>query len=155
MPNQLRQGGRRAAEARHTFDLPPLRILVVDGHADAADSLALLLTLWGHEAEVARSGPEALDAVHACRPDVLLVEIVLPKMDGLELASRLRREMLWAGTVLVALTGLGDPASRLRVRQAGYHHHFIKPVAPDDLQRFLDALSSDRVSPEATPVLAG
>jgi DNA-binding response OmpR family regulator len=153
VPNQLRQGVRWSVESRHHFDLPLLRILIADGHA--ADSLALLLTLWGHEVEVARSGLEALDAVHFFRPDVLLAEIVLPKLDGLGLAWRLRREMLWTGTVLVALTGLGDPVNRQRVRQAGFHHHFVKPVAPDELRWFLDTLPSARVTPESTSVMAG
>jgi DNA-binding response OmpR family regulator len=113
--------------------------LIADGHADAADSLAMLLTIWGHEAHVARSGPAALDACHALRPDVLLAEIVLPGLDGLALAGRLRDEMLWAGTLMVALTVLGDPASRRRTWEAGYLYHLVKPVASGVLQALLEA----------------
>jgi len=118
----------------------PLRILVADGHAAAADSLALLLTVLGHEVEVARTGPAALDAFHARRPDLLLSDIVLPKLDGLDLVSRLGGQRPRLATVLVALTGLSDPAIRRRVRRAGYHHHLVKPVAPDALQVLLDSI---------------
>lgn len=134
-------------EAPNDFSPHRLRILVADGHAAAADSLVLLLTVLGHEVEVARSGPAALEVARTFRPDLLLTEIILPKMDGLDLAFRLTGDVTCHGTVLVALTGLDDRASRERVRRAGYHHHLVKPVAPDALQALLDSIRPARPSP--------
>lgn len=143
MPNQLQLAVQQGVEAYDDFYPTPLRILVADGNADAADSLALLLPLWGHEVVVARTGPDALDAAQGYRPDVLLAEVVLPGINGFDLATRLRNEHP-AGTVLVALTVMGDPTSSERVRRAGYHHHLVKPVAPDELQGLLDSIRPTR-----------
>ena len=149
MTNRLRLSVPRDGEAPDDFSPHPLRILVADGHAAAADSLVLLLTVLGHEVEVARSGPAALEAARTFRPDLLLTEIVLPKLDGLDLASRLTGDVSCRGTVLVALTGMDDRASREGVRRAGYHHHLVKPVAPDALQALLDSIRPARPSPTA------
>jgi CheY-like chemotaxis protein len=147
--NRLRLSVPRDGEAPSDSGHHPLRILVADGHAAAADSLVLLLTVLGHEVEVARSGPAALDAARTFRPDMLMTDIVLPKLDGLDLASRLTGDVSCRGTVLVALTGLDDRASRERVRGAGYHHHLVKPVAPDALQELLDSIRPARPMPSA------
>ena len=80
---QLRLAVPRGGDAHDIFSRRPLRILVADGHAAAADSLALLLTVLGHVVRVARTGPAALEAFHAFRPDLLLSDIVLPELDGI------------------------------------------------------------------------
>jgi CheY-like chemotaxis protein len=111
-----------------------LRVLVADGHADAADSLALLLGLWGHEVRVARTGPEALEATQSYRPEVAFVEIVLPGLDGLQLARQLRDRV----AVMVALTGMGQETYRQRAHDAGFDHFLVKPVEPLLLQQVLE-----------------
>lgn len=114
-----------------------LRILVVDGHRDSGDSLALLLRLWGHEAEVAHSGPEALEAVAAQHPDVVLTEIMLPKMDGFQLAGHLRQQPDSRGVLLIALTGVGGETHRRRAQETGFDQFLLKPVDPQALEKLL------------------
>jgi two-component system CheB/CheR fusion protein len=113
-----------------------LRILVADGHADGADTLALLLQLWGHDVCVARTGPQALEAASVYRPDVVLIELVLPGLDGYELARRLQGQ-----AVLIALTGLGGGTYRRRSWEAGFTLHLLKPVEPPELKGILSGLA--------------
>jgi PAS domain S-box-containing protein len=117
----------------------PLRVLVVDDNEDAAVSLARLLRLFGHATRVAGDGPQALEAAREFRPDVGLLDIGLPGMDGYELARRFRAEPDLAATRLVALTGWGTDEDRRRAREAGFDGHLVKPVAPDDIRAVLDA----------------
>jgi signal transduction histidine kinase/CheY-like chemotaxis protein len=114
-----------------------VRALLVDDNADAADTLALLLRLWGHEVTVAHDGPAALRAAEAQRPEVCLLDIGLPGMDGYELARRLRARPGLARAVLVALTGWGQEEDRRRAREAGFDHHLVKPVELSALRELL------------------
>ncbi len=116
------------------------RVLVVDDHRDAADSLALLLRLLGAEAHVARDGPQALEAVGTVRPAVVLLDIGMPGMDGYEVARRVRLRPEWREVVLVALTGWGQEEDRRRSREAGFDHHLVKPVDPPALEALLAGL---------------
>jgi PAS domain S-box-containing protein len=118
---------------------PPRRVLVVDDNRDGAESLAMLLGVWGHEVELAGDGAEALSAVKNRRPDVVLLDIGLPGMDGYQVAQRLRREPGMADTLLVALTGYGQDEDRRRSREAGFDDHLVKPVDPDRLEQLLAA----------------
>jgi two-component system CheB/CheR fusion protein len=113
----------------------PRRILVVDDNRDAADSLALLLQVSGHEVRTAHDGPTALEAARAWRPEVVVLDLGLPRLDGYEVARRLRREQLGEGLVLVALTGYGQDEDRRRSEEAGFDHHLVKPASPDVLAR--------------------
>jgi PAS domain S-box-containing protein len=114
------------------------QILVVDDNRDAANSLARLLTiLCRQDVRVAYDGPSALDAAASFRPDVVLLDIGLPGMDGYEVARRLRARTEFAGTLLVALTGWGQDEDRQRSRDAGFDRHLVKPVDPDALLRLL------------------
>jgi CheY-like chemotaxis protein len=115
----------------------PLRVLVVEDNADAADVLVLLLKLWGYEAEVVRTGPAALEAVRAHPPNVALVDLFVPEMDGYRLAERLRSEGLDQETVLIAMTGWSDEAHRRRSAEVGFRDHLIKPVEPVRLHEVL------------------
>jgi PAS domain S-box-containing protein len=115
----------------------PKRVLVVDDNRDGAESLAMLLGIWGHEVELAGDGGEALAAVCNRRPDVVLLDIGLPGMDGYQVAQRLRQLPGMGGTVLVALTGCGQDDDRRRAREAGFDAHMVKPVDPDQLERLL------------------
>jgi CheY-like chemotaxis protein len=115
------------------------RILVVEDHADAGDALAALLGGDGHTVEVAKSGAQALELARRFRPDVALIDIGLPGMDGYELARRLRA-LEEAPRHLVALTGYGQARDRQRTREAGFEVHLVKPVDPDDLNQILAGL---------------
>jgi signal transduction histidine kinase len=116
---------------------PRRRVLVVDDNVDAADSLALMLRLAGHEVSTAYSGPAALEAARAERPDVVLLDIGMPEMDGYEVARRLRQEPGLEQVMLVALTGYGREEDRQRSRQALIDHHLVKPADPTALQGLL------------------
>jgi signal transduction histidine kinase/ActR/RegA family two-component response regulator len=116
---------------------PARRILVVDDNVDAADSLATLLDLSGHQVWTAYGGAAALDVADTHRPEVILLDIGLPGMDGHEVARRLRRHPALSDVMLVALTGYGQEADRRRTQDAGFDHHLVKPVDPDDLTRLL------------------
>jgi signal transduction histidine kinase/CheY-like chemotaxis protein len=116
---------------------PRRRVLVVDDNVDAAESLVDLLQVWGHEAECVHTPEEALARLDAFRPDVLLLDIGLPGMNGYELARRIRKRKMGEGFRLVALTGYGQAEDRQRSREAGFDLHLTKPVDPDELQRSL------------------
>jgi CheY-like chemotaxis protein/anti-sigma regulatory factor (Ser/Thr protein kinase) len=104
------------------------KILVVDDNFDAAESLALLLRVEGHDVQVCHDGAEALAAVTAFYPDVVLLDIGLPGMDGYEVARRLRGHPATESALLVALTGYGQQDDIRRSREAGIDHHFVKPA---------------------------
>jgi two-component system CheB/CheR fusion protein len=115
------------------------RVLVVDDNVDTAESLAALLRLRGHEVEVAFSGPMALDVAASFEPETVLLDIGLPGLDGYEVAASVRRHHRLAKTTLVALTGYGQEADRLRAREAGFDHYLTKPVDPLVIYQLLEA----------------
>jgi two-component system CheB/CheR fusion protein len=133
-----RAGAGRAA--RGPVKAPGRRVLVVEDNPDAAESLALLLRAAGHEVRVAADGPAALEAAAAFRPQVVLLDIGLPKMDGYEVARRLRRGAGRDGLLLVALSGYGQEEDRRRSRAAGFDAHLVKPADLDALQELLAEL---------------
>ncbi|MGH8228679.1 MAG: ATP-binding protein, partial [Steroidobacteraceae bacterium] len=114
-----------------------LRILVVDDEPDAADSLAMLLKLDGHEVETAYSALSALEAAARLVPQAVLLDIGLPRMDGYEVARRMRALPELGSTRLIALSGFGQPEDRERARAAGFDHHLVKPVDHGELDRVL------------------
>ena len=112
------------------------RVMVVDDNLDSADTMAELIRIWGHEVRTANDGPSALECARGFRPQVVLLDVGLPGMDGYELARRLRAEGL-AGTLLVSVTGYGQEEDRRRAQEAGFDHHLTKPVDPDTLLRIV------------------
>ncbi len=113
-----------------------LRVLVVEDNVDAGDSLSLLLRLYGHEVQVARTGPTALEMASVSRPDVVLLDIGLPGMDGYEVAKRLRARPEFKNVMMCALTGFTpSEADRNRQQETGFDHYYIKPV---DLEKLLE-----------------
>jgi two-component system CheB/CheR fusion protein len=106
------------------------RVLVVDDNVDTAESMVLLLRMRGHEVQVAFSGPTALEAAAAFAPEVVLLDIGLPGLDGYEVARSLRQQRRTAKATLVALTGYGQEEDRRLAREAGFDHHLTKPVDP-------------------------
>jgi CheY-like chemotaxis protein len=117
-----------------------LRVLVVEDNADAADSLSMLLRLYGHDVQVARTGPTAVEIASAFRPDVVLLDIGLPKLNGHEAAQHIRGEPWGRRMVLIALTGWGQDEDRRRSKDAGLDHHMVKPVEPAALMQLLAGL---------------
>jgi CheY-like chemotaxis protein len=118
----------------------PLRILVVDDNVDAADSIALLLTIDGFEAHSVHGAMAALDTVVSFKPDVVLLDIGLPVMDGYEVAQRLRSRIPIEQMRIVALSGYGQQADRERATRAGFDDYLVKPIEPTLLTEFLRSL---------------
>ena len=116
---------------------PSLRVLVVDDNVDMAESLAMLMQADGHVVHTAHSGTGAVSAATDYRPDVVLLDIGLPEIDGFEVARRIRSDPSHHAMVLVALTGYGQDADRQRSREAGFDHHLVKPVDLEELQGIL------------------
>jgi CheY-like chemotaxis protein len=112
-------------------------VLVVDDNVDAAEMLAELTELWGCEARVAHDGPAAIEAALSYRPEVVLLDIGLPGMDGYELARRLREQDGLKGALLVAVTGYGQEEDRRRSREATLDYHLTKPVDPEALKQLV------------------
>jgi len=115
------------------------RVLVVDDNIDSAESMAVLLRLHGHEVRLAHDGLAALEGADAFRPDVMFLDLDLPKMDGYEVARRLRLEPAMRYMTLVAMTGYGQEEDRQRTQDAGFQLHLVKPV---DFNKVEELLSS-------------
>jgi PAS domain S-box-containing protein len=116
------------------------RILVVDDNRDAADSLVLMLRIAGHETATAYDGLEAVQAAATFRPDVVLLDIGLPKMNGFEAARHIRQQPWGKGMALLALTGWGQEEDKRRALEAGFDYHLTKPVDPIALEKLLAVL---------------
>jgi len=139
LPLAGREQDGEQAKSEGTEDSPASarRILVVDDNPDAVRSTAMLLTLGGHEVRTATSGTVALEIARQFRPEVALLDVGMPGMDGYEVARRLRREPTLRQVLLVALTGWGKYEDRQRSREAGFDHHLVKPVDLEQLQALL------------------
>jgi signal transduction histidine kinase len=135
------------------------RILVVDDNHDAAEATKVLLELGGHEVKMVGDGHEALASAPVFAPDVILLDIGLPMMDGYQVARRLREVAETRASCLIALTGYGQPADRERARAAGFDHHLTKPADPDALLALVDAWiessGAQRVPARATETAVG
>ncbi len=118
------------------------RILVVDDNEDGAESLATLLELYGHNVRIAHNGSAALSVAEEFRPNVILLDIGLPGMDGYEVARRLRANDAFRAARLIAMTGWGQDADRERSREAGFDLHLVKPVDPAELRKVLATRTS-------------
>lgn len=116
---------------------PGLRILVVDDNADAADSLALLLRLEGHDVRLANDGATALDLARRSRPDIAFLDLGMPGMDGFQVCRKLRVEPGLEKMMIVAVTGWGQAEDLRRTHEAGFDRHLVKPVEPHSLKRLL------------------
>jgi CheY-like chemotaxis protein len=121
-----------AKQPKHT-----LRVLVVDDNRDSADMLVMLLQIFGHEAQAAYSGQTALEAAVEYQPDVVLLDIGLPDMNGHEVAEHLRQQPQTKDIRLIAITGYGQDSDRQRSKEAGFDRHLVKPVNPQELQELL------------------
>jgi CheY-like chemotaxis protein len=135
---KLAQEAAMAVQRPVDGDGYPLRVLVVEDNGDGREMLRLLLELLGHEVIVAADGMEGVDKALAWHPHVAVVDIGLPRLNGYEVASRLRRE-LGCGIFLITQTGYGRPEDRQRAIAAGFDVHLTKPVDPAELISWLEA----------------
>jgi len=126
-----------AATAAVAGASPRRRILVVDDNVDAAEALGELLRDFGHEVATAHDGTRALDQARLHRPDIVLLDISMPEMDGYEVAKRIRGELGLGDALLVALTGYGEDRHRRLAREAGFDQHVTKPVDASKLEELL------------------
>jgi signal transduction histidine kinase len=138
-PSQTRPRASREGERTAPAPASSLRILVVDDERISAASLGKLLRVKGHEIRTAYDGFEAVRVADEFRPDVVLLDIGLPKMNGYEVARRMRQQPWGRGVVLIALTGWGQEADRQRSKDAGFDHHLVKPVDLSALLQLLPA----------------
>ncbi len=120
--------------------LAPQRVLIIDDHDDAREMCRLALEARGHEVFAAADGPEGLHLLRSARPDVAIVDIGLPGMDGYEVAQHMRADPAGRDILLIALTGYGFPEDRARTRDAGFDRHLVKPTPPQDLLREVESL---------------
>jgi CheY-like chemotaxis protein len=116
------------------------RILVVDDNVDAAESLGLLLRQMGHDVQMAHDGHAALEAARLNRPQLVLLDLGMPGVDGYNVVERLRKDIRLAGVRFVAVTGSGEPEARERSRQVGFDEHLVKPVDFETLRKLLERL---------------
>jgi PAS domain S-box-containing protein len=131
---------------------PSLRVLVVEDNVDAADSLSLLLRLYGHDVSIARTGPTALEMASLSMPDVVLLDIGLPGMDGYQVAKILRARPDFKNVIMCALTGYTpSEADRQRQQDTGFNHYYVKPVDLDKLFEMFAEVASPLSGPVIDP----
>jgi len=118
-----------------------LRILIVDDNRDAADSLSEMLKLMGNDTRTAYDGQQGVDLAGEYRPDVILLDIGLPRLNGYEACRLIREQPTGKGAVLIALTGWGQDEDRRRSHEAGFDHHMVKPVDPGALMSMITVLN--------------
>jgi PAS domain S-box-containing protein len=136
---QVRRVQERPGAQPRIADAPTRRVLVVDDNVDAAKSIAMILKRNGYDVHCVHDGPSALEAAHAYRPDVVVLDIGLPGMSGYEVAQHLRATPEFKGVSLIAVTGYGQDEDRRRSKEVGFDHHLTKPVDLNALQGFVTA----------------
>jgi len=138
-----------AVKEKGTTDFPARRIMVVDDNHDAADSLGTLLMALGSQVQVAHGGQEAIEEAERFRPEVILLDIGMPGLDGYEVARQLRTRPAFQNTLLIALTGWGQEEDRRRSRAAGFDHHMVKPPNLEMLRDYLERRQRSANAPPA------
>ena len=123
-----------------------LRILVADDNKDVTESLVILLEIMGNEVRTARDGEDAMQMVASYRPDVVMLDIGMPKLDGYEVARRIREQPWGSDMVLIAFTGWGRESDRQRAEDVGFDHHVVKPVDPQVLMQLLSSLTKEKAN---------
>jgi CheY-like chemotaxis protein len=127
---------------RKEIDLVPRHVLIVEDNADSRETLRTLLSLWGHQVDVADTGPRGVEKALAAAPEVALVDIGLPDLDGYQVAEQVRANG-GDDIYLIALTGYGQQEDRRRALNAGFNAHLVKPVDPKELARLLSEARID------------
>jgi CheY-like chemotaxis protein len=134
-----------AAGGADSRQLRRRKILLVEDNPDTASAMARLLSLWGQDVRTAPDGSSALAQIAADPPEIVLMDIGLPGMDGYELARQIRARPDGGNIILAALTGYGQPEDQLRARECGFDLHLIKPVQIDSIRRVLEAGDRQRL----------
>jgi CheY-like chemotaxis protein len=129
----------RTDRAAPRGETQPRPVLIADDNRDAADSLAMLLRIEGHEVAVVHDGREALDVFASQQPEVVMLDIGMPRLDGYEVARQIREGSLGRAVTLIAVTGWGQDSDKARALAAGFNHHFTKPIEPERLAELLRA----------------
>jgi CheY-like chemotaxis protein len=129
---------------RHCAPASSCRVLLADDHKDTVESLAMLLELAGYEICTVEDGQSTLEAIRTFRPDVVLLDIGMPNLDGYEVARLVRADETHNQLWLVALTGYGREQDRRLAKEAGFDHHLVKPVTFDALRTLLASLELPR-----------
>jgi CheY-like chemotaxis protein len=119
-----------------------LKCLVIDDHPDAADSLAILLRAWGHEAHVAYDGENALAVVSPLQPDVVFLDLVMPGLNGLTVAAIMQHHVLLGDAVLIAMSGRAGSTERKELSDLGISEFLLKPIEPERLKDILTRIAS-------------
>ncbi len=119
------------------------RILVADDNVDSAESLRQLLELFGHDVKTANDGLQAVEIAGTFRPDVIFLDIAMPKLNGYEACRRIRKQPWGEGAMVVAMTGWGQDEDQRRSQEAGFDLHFVKPVDPEALEKLLSSLKAE------------
>ena len=119
------------------------RVLIVDDNRDSADSLSMLLQITGNKTFVAHDGLEAIETAEQQRPDVMLLDIGLPRLDGHEVCRRIREQPWGRDIIMIALTGWGQEDDRRKSEEAGFNGHLVKPVDYDELLGLLGELTNE------------
>lgn len=133
-----RPGGAPTADSQRSGDVRSgRRVLIVDDHPDAGQSLAMLLELAGNQPLVVYDGLTAIAEAERFRPELILLDIGMPRIDGYETCRRMRAQAWSTGVQVIALTGYGQEADRDRTREAGFDGHLVKPVDPALLLRLV------------------
>jgi two-component system CheB/CheR fusion protein len=128
-----------------------MNVLIADDNRDSGESLGMLLELSGHQVQLARDGREAVETAIRLLPDVVILDIGMPNLNGYDAARRIRELDPERRSLLIAITGWGQDLDRRRSLEAGFDHHLIKPVEPDTLDQLLRSFaSSSRTSQAAS-----
>jgi hypothetical protein len=131
-----------ATKEREENAIPQLRVLIVDDNADSADTLGLLLDSMGQYVCTVYDGPAAIAAAQTFKPNLVLLDIGMPEMSGYEVARAIRALKSEMAPILVAITGWGQEADKERAKNAGFHHHFVKPISDEALRRIISEAAS-------------
>jgi CheY-like chemotaxis protein/anti-sigma regulatory factor (Ser/Thr protein kinase) len=126
------------------------RLLIVEDNPDIADTTATMMAMAGHTVRCARDGMQALAEAQSFEPEVVLLDVGLPELDGYQVARRLRQLPQTRQALIIGLTGYGMPADRQRGREAGFDHHLLKPADPNEMRALIEAWSADGGSAQAT-----
>ncbi len=121
-----------------TNEARSLRVLLVDDYVDTLESIQMILESWGHQVLIAQDGLTGIELARTYHPDMVLLDILLPDLDGYQVARQLRSEKGLEGIILVAITGWDTPDHRRQSKEAGFDHFLVKPLAIETLQRLME-----------------